>query len=58
MNGIWYILYVYVLQAQEEAEARDLGIGLLRTSEELSEGEKGNGSDFDEIRRRIFQKLF
>ena len=29
------------LQAQEEAEARDLGIGLLRTPEEISETEKG-----------------
>ena len=34
---------LYLLKAQEEAEARDLGIGLLRTSDELSEGEKGNG---------------
>jgi hypothetical protein len=33
-------------QAQEEAEARDLGIGLLRTPDELSDGEKGNGSNF------------
>ena len=30
-----------IFQAQEEAEARDLGIGLLRTPDELSDGEKG-----------------
>ena len=30
------------IQAQEEAEARDLGIGLLRSPDELSDGEKGN----------------
>ena len=40
---------LYLLKAQEEAEARDLGIGLLRTSDELSEGEKGNGFEFDNV---------
>ena len=34
--------YQCIFQAQEEAEARDLGIGLLRTPDELSDGEKGN----------------
>ena len=40
---------LYLLKAQEEAEARDLGIGLLRTSDELSEGEKGNGFEFGKV---------
>ena len=52
------MMYFYVLQAQEEAEARDLGIGLLRTSEELSEGEKGTGYDFDEITRRTLPQNY
>ena len=39
-NGSLLIFYLN-LQAQEEAEARDLGIGLLRSPDELSEGEKG-----------------
>ena len=47
------MMYFYAFtQAQEEAEARDLGIGLLRTQDELSDGEKGSGSDFDNIRKR------
>ena len=36
------MLNIQFTQAQEEAEARDLGIGLLRSPDELSDGEKGN----------------
>ena len=36
------MLNIQFIQAQEEAEARDLGIGLLRSPDELSDGEKGN----------------
>ena len=35
------MLNIQFTQAQEEAEARDLGIGLLRSPDELSDGEKG-----------------
>ena len=41
-RNYYQMLNIQFIQAQEEAEARDLGIGLLRSPDELSDGEKGN----------------
>ena len=41
-RNYYRMLNIQFIQAQEEAEARDLGIGLLRSPDELSDGEKGN----------------